>query len=96
MSEYLSSTCCTFSISKFEDILRIMMEINKLFQGIENPYIFNNQTTRIGFVVACAEKIFGLLGNGDEKDHLKVSDLALNNNLKNIFTLNIKKNRFIT
>ena len=61
-------------ISKFEDILRIMMEINKLFQGIENPYIFNNQTTRIGFVVACAEKIFGLLGNGDEKDHLKVSD----------------------
>ncbi len=61
-------------ISKFESILRIMMEINKLFQGIENRYIFNNQIARIGFVVACAEKIFGLLGNDDEKDHLKVSD----------------------
>ena len=61
-------------ISKFESILRIMMEINKLFQEIENRYIFNNQTARIGFVVACAEKIFGLLGNDDEKDHLKVSD----------------------
>jgi len=61
-------------IHKFESILRIMMEINKLFEEIENPYIFNNQTTRIGFVVACAERIFGLLGNNDEKDHLKVRD----------------------
>lgn len=61
-------------VSKFESILTIMMEINRLLQTIEDRYIFNNQTTRIGFVVACAEKIFGLLGNGDEKDHLKVKN----------------------
>jgi hypothetical protein len=61
-------------ISKFEDILRIMMEFDRLLQEIGNRYVFNNQTARIGFIVACAEKIFGLLGNDDEKDHLKVSD----------------------
>jgi len=56
-------------IDKFENILKLMIEIDELFSKIENRYVFNNQTVRIGFMVACAEKTFGLLGSNTQKDH---------------------------
>jgi hypothetical protein len=59
-------------IERFEVIFRFMIEIYRLFSGIEDRYIFNNQTVRVGFIVACSEKIFGLLGNGVEKNYSQV------------------------
>ena len=69
-------------IEKFEEIFRLMMEIDQLFSGIEDRYVFNNQTTRVGFMVACAEKTFGLLGNNIDNNPEKV-----NENFANIITL---------
>jgi len=68
-------------IEKFEEIFRLMMEIDQLFSGIEDRYVFNNQTTRVGFMVACAEKTFGLLGNNFDNNHEKV-----NKNFDNIIS----------
>ena len=68
-------------IEKFEEIFRLMMEIDQLFSGIEDRYVFNNQTTRVGFMVACAEKTFGLLGNNIDNNHEKV-----NKNFDNIIS----------
>ena len=59
-------------ISKFERIFELMNKIHILFEGVNNRYVFDNQAVRISFIVACAEKIFGLLGNGEEKNHAKV------------------------
>ena len=59
-------------IPKFQRIFELMNEIHILFEGVDNRYIFDNQAVRISFIVACAEKIFGLLGNGEEKNHDKV------------------------
>ena len=60
------------SINKFQAILQKMIEIDLLLKNIENRYVFDNQTARIGFIVACSEKIFGLLGNEKEKDHFEL------------------------
>ena len=60
------------SINKFQEILRKMIEIDLLLKDIEDRYVFDNQTARIGFIVACSEKIFGLLGNEEKKDHFEL------------------------
>ncbi|KZL48349.1 hypothetical protein A2T98_18460 [Nodularia spumigena CENA596] len=61
-------------IDKFEDIFKLMTEIDQILSGIEDRYVFNNQTARVGFIVACAEKTFGLLGSNIEKDYAQVED----------------------
>lgn len=66
-------------IERFEVIFRFMIEIDQLFSEIQDRYIFNNQTARVGFIVACSEKIFGLLGNGVEKNYSQV-----NTNFENV------------
>ncbi|MBD2133874.1 hypothetical protein H6F47_15910 [Sphaerospermopsis sp. FACHB-1094] len=60
------------TIGKFEEIFRLMTEIDQLLEEIENRYVFDNQTARIGFIVACAEKIFGLLGSNLEKQYSQI------------------------
>jgi hypothetical protein len=60
-------------INKFEDVFQKMIEIDFLLKDIQNRYVFDNQTARLGFVVACSEAIFGLLGNREENDHEKVN-----------------------
>ncbi len=61
-------------IDKFEEIFILMIEIDQILSRIEDRYVFNNQTARVGFIVACAEKIFGLLGSNTEKDSWQVED----------------------
>ncbi|WP_242039582.1 hypothetical protein [Anabaena sphaerica] len=61
-------------IDKFETIFVLMTDIDQLLSEIEDRYVFNNQTVRVGFMVACAEKTFGLLGSNLEKDHTQVED----------------------
>lgn len=61
-------------IDKFEEIFILMTEIDQLLSEIEPRYVFNNQIVRVGFMVACAEKIFGLLGSNIEKNHAQVED----------------------
>jgi len=61
-------------IDKFDNIFRLMIEIDELLSKVENRYIFDNQTVRVGFMVACAEKTFGLLGSNIEKDHIQVEN----------------------
>lgn len=68
-------------IEKFEDFFKFMTEIDQLFSGIEDRYVFNNQTARVGFMVACAENTFGLLGNNIDKNPEKV-----NKNFENIIS----------
>jgi len=76
-------------IDKFEEILILMTEIDQILSGIEERYVFNNQTTRVGFMVACAEKTFGLLGSDVEKKYGQVD-----NNFHNIiFKLNKLKSK---
>lgn len=60
------------TIGKFEEIFILMTEIDQLLEGIEDRYVFNNQTARVGFMVACAEKTFGLLGSNLEKDYSQI------------------------
>jgi hypothetical protein len=62
------------TIYKFEEVFTIMIEIDQLLSGIENRYVFTNKKVniRVSFMVACAEKIFGLLGSNMEKEHEKV------------------------
>lgn len=59
-------------VDRFSNIFVKMIEVNKLLIEIDNRYIFDNQVARIGFIVACSEKIFGLLGNEEEKDDFRV------------------------
>ncbi|MBE9237036.1 hypothetical protein IQ227_13620 [Anabaena aphanizomenioides LEGE 00250] len=66
-------------IDKFEEIFILMTDIDQLLSEIEDRYVFNNQTVRVGFMVACAEKTFGLLGSNIEQDSAQVED-----NFKNI------------
>lgn len=61
-------------IDKFEEIFILMTEIDQILSGIEDRYVFNNQTARVGFMVACAEKTFGLLGSNLEKDYGQVDE----------------------
>ncbi|TAE55048.1 MAG: hypothetical protein EAZ87_21030 [Nostocales cyanobacterium] len=60
------------TIGKFEEIFRLMTEIDQFLEEIEDRYVFNNQTARVGFMVACAEKIFGLLGSNLVKDYSQI------------------------
>ncbi|MDB9437134.1 hypothetical protein PN450_10045 [Dolichospermum lemmermannii CS-548] len=62
------------TIDKFEDIFSIMIEIDHLLSEIEDRYIFTTHIIRVSFIVACAEKIFGLLGSNLEKEHERVED----------------------
>ena len=86
-------------IDKFEEIFILMTEIDQLLSKIEDRYIFNNQTARVGFMVACAEKIFGLLGSHLEKEYEQVNENFHNiisklNKLKSkIESQNIEQNR---
>ncbi|HLP90434.1 MAG TPA: hypothetical protein VK184_17845 [Nostocaceae cyanobacterium] len=61
-------------IDKFEEIFQLMTEIDQSLAEIEDRYVFNNQTARVGFMVACAEKIFGLLGSNIDQNTWKVQE----------------------
>ncbi|MEM9814796.1 MAG: hypothetical protein AAF827_00040 [Cyanobacteria bacterium P01_D01_bin.6] len=63
------------TLERFIKVLKYLTEFDCLFSEVEdlfdnkNRFIFNNQTARVGFVVACSEKIYGLLGNNQERHH---------------------------
>ena len=58
----------------FIKIFEYLVRLDQLFPetssetSMREQYIFNNQTARVGFIVSCAEKIYGLLGNHEEKN----------------------------
>ncbi|MGA1379900.1 MAG: hypothetical protein ACO3Z2_08130 [Chitinophagaceae bacterium] len=67
------------ALEYFIEVFKYIVLLDQLFSeaeheiSISDRYIFNSQTARVGFTVSCAEKIYGLLGNHEERDFNKVN-----------------------
>jgi len=73
-------------IERFGEILKLWLDFEKSFSLSKENNLAFSQTAKVGFMVACSEYIYGVLGNGDrsnqDQKHNFNSVVSVINNLK--------------